>query len=239
MAEAKATSVTTVLLVAIGLGYLYEVVVGGPGSLITGPGSNTLVRVGAEVGLWPQGGGLVGIATGQWWRLVTALFLHGGLLHIALNAYVLWIFGTAVEQSLGRWRTLLIFFVAGIVGNAATYATQPLIPSVGASGAIFGLFGAFLAYNWRRRDMAMASARLRAVLPFLIINLVFSFVPGIAWQAHLGGLAAGVLTGFAAEGVGEGPTRTLTQTLGFAAVLGIAIALVLWKTAELRATPFF
>jgi membrane associated rhomboid family serine protease len=240
VAEARATSVTTLLLIAIGLGYVYEVVEGGAGSLITGPGSNTLVRLGSEVGIWPLANGeIVGIATGQWWRLVTAIFLHGGLIHIALNAYVLWIFGTAVEQSLGRWRTLLIFLVTGIAGSAATYAAQPAIPSVGASGAIFGLFGAFLAYNWRRRDMAMAAARLRAVLPFLIINLVFSFAPGIAWQAHLGGLAAGVLAGFAAEGVGARATRTLTQVLGFALVLAIAIAIVVWKTAELRATlPF-
>ena len=122
-----------------------------------------LINLGASVGLAQlPNGDIVGIAVGQNWRLVSAMFLHAGLWHIAFNAYALWIFGSIVEQELGRVRFLLIYFVTGIVASAASYAFGPYYAvGVGASGAIFGIFGAFVTYNYRRRHLAIAAARLR------------------------------------------------------------------------------
>ena len=120
---------------------------------MTGPSTLKLINLGASVGVAQlPNGDIVGIAVGQNWRLVTAMFLHAGLWHIAFNAYALWIFGSMVEQELGRVRFLLIYFVTGIVASAASYAFGPYYAvGVGASGAVFGVFGAFVTYNYRRR----------------------------------------------------------------------------------------
>ena len=133
------------------------------------------------------------------------MFLHAGLLHIAFNAYALWIFGSVVEQELGRVRFLLIYFVTGIVASAASYAFGPYYAvGVGASGAIFGIFGAFVTYNYRRRHLAIAAARLRGAVTLVVINMVLAFsIQGIDWRAHVGGFIAGLFAGFAAEGVGS------------------------------------
>jgi membrane associated rhomboid family serine protease len=236
VANAKGIGATKILLFLILGGFILEIAAGGAGSLMAGPNIRTLVRMGASVGLFQESPGaeVIGIAVGQWWRLLTAVFLHGGLLHLALNAYILWIFGTAVEGMLGRGLMLVVFVVTGIAGSAVSFAVDPFTVSVGASGAIFGVVGAFIAYNWRRRALAAASARIRALAPFLLINLIFSFAPGVDWRAHLGGLVAGVVAGVAAEGVGSRGVRTVSRVLGFAVVLGAAAALVAWRTQDLH-----
>jgi membrane associated rhomboid family serine protease len=233
----RRASVTTVLLTLLGAMFVVEVATGGSGSLMTGPSVKRLVDLGASVALFPgPGGGVIGIAAGQYWRLVTAMFLHAGLLHIAFNAYALWIFGTVVEQELGRLRLLLIFFVTGFFASAASYAFGPGAVGVGASGAIFGIFGAFIAYNYRRRDLAIAAARLRSALMLIVINAVLAFsIAGIDWRAHAGGLAAGLVAGYAAEGTGSMSTRRAILVLGFSGILLAAVMLVVWHTAQLRA----
>ena len=139
---------------------------------------------------------MVGIAVGEQWRMVTAIFLHGGILHLLMNAYALWIFGPVVERELGRVRFLLIFLTTGLFASAASYAfaSNPVQVSVGASGAIFGVVGAFVAYNYRHRELALAAARLRGLVPFLILNMVLpsASTPFIDWRAHLGGFVAGL-----------------------------------------------
>ncbi len=238
----RRASATTVLLVMIGAMYVVEIIAGGPGSLMTGPSPAKLVDLGASVAIWPaQNGDIVGIAAGQSWRLVTAMFLHAGLLHIAFNAYALWIFGSVVEQELGRVRFLLIYFATGIAASAASYAfgstTVPevFIPSVGASGAIFGIFGAFVTYNYRRRHLAIAAARLRGAVTLVVINMVLAFsIQGIDWRAHVGGFVAGLFAGFAAEGVGSASNRRLILVVGFAGLLAIAWGLVVWHTSQLQ-----
>ena len=101
--NAKATSVTSVLLVLMGIGYALEVVAGGAGSLLSGPNTIDLVRLGASIGLAQlPDGDIVGIAVREQWRMVTAIFLHGGILHLLMNAYALWLFGPVVERELGR-----------------------------------------------------------------------------------------------------------------------------------------
>jgi membrane associated rhomboid family serine protease len=232
----RSLSATSVLLGLMGAMYVVEILAGGPGSLMSGPSARTLVDLGASVALaQAPDGGLIGIAVGQNWRLITAIFLHAGILHIAFNAYALWIFGTVVEDELGRLRFVLIFFVTGFFASAVSYAFGPNAVGVGASGAIFGVFGAFVAYNWRRRHLALAAARLRGAVMLVVINMILAFtIPGIDWRAHVGGFLAGIVAGFAAEGMGSRSTRRAILILGFGGLVAIGAALVVWHTAELR-----
>jgi membrane associated rhomboid family serine protease len=232
----RQASATMVLLVAIVAMYVVEVISGGAGSLMSGPNQLKLINLGASVALAQlPNGDLVGIATGQNWRLVTAMFLHAGLLHIAFNAYALWIFGSVVEQELGRVRFLLIYFTTGILASAASYAFGPNAVGVGASGAIFGIFGAFVTYNYRRRHLAIAAARLRGAVTLVVINMVLAIsIQGIDWRAHVGGFIAGLFAGFAAEGVGSASNRRLILVTGFVGLLAIAFGLVMWHTSQLQ-----
>ncbi len=238
VANAKATSVASALLVLMGVGYVLEVAAGGAGSLFGGPDILELVRLGASVGIARMPSGeVVGIATGQEWRMITAVFLHGGILHLLMNAYALWIFGPVVERELGRARFLFIFLTTGLFASAASYAfaDAPIQVGVGASGAIFGVVGAFVAYNYRHREMALAAARLRGIMPFLILNLILSFsFPLIDWKAHLGGFFAGLVAGVVAEGWGDRSMRIAVSVVGFIVLTGAALALAAWRTAEYR-----
>jgi membrane associated rhomboid family serine protease len=229
-------SATVLLLVAIGAMYVVEVISGGPGSLMSGPSPLKLIDLGASVALAQlPNGDLVGVATGQNWRLFTAMFLHAGLLHIAFNAYALWIFGSIVEQELGRVRFLLIYFTTGILASAASYAFGPNAVGVGASGAIFGIFGAFVTYNYRRRHLAIAAARLRGAVTLVVINMVLALsIQGIDWRAHVGGFIAGLFAGFAAEGAGSAANRRLILIAGFIGLLTVAAGLVIWHTNQLQ-----
>ncbi len=239
IANAKATSVASAFLVLMGIGYVLEVAAGGAGSLLGGPNVLDLIDLGASVGIVQlPSGELVGIATGQEWRMVTAIFLHGGIFHLLMNAYVLWIFGPVVERELGRGRFLFIFLTTGLFASAASYAfaDAPVQVGVGASGAIFGVVGAFVSYNYRHRELASATARLRGIVPFLVLNLILSITfPLVDWKAHLGGFVAGLAAGVVAEGWGARTTRTAISVAGFAALTVAALALAAWRTAQYRA----
>src|SRR5439155_13689466 len=95
-------------------------------------------------------GHLVGVAQGDWWRLITAAFLHYGPIHLGLNMLVLWFIGPALEEYFGRWRYLLVYLVAGLAGSAGALLVTPNSPTVGASGAIWGLMGAAVLLEARR-----------------------------------------------------------------------------------------
>lgn len=246
VAEAKATSVTVILLGAIVAMYVVEVVVGGPGSLFGGPSTNDLVKLGGSVAAWPTPTGTVGIVQGQYWRLFTSMFLHGGLIHLAFNGYALWIFGRVMEDEFGRLRFALLYLLTGLFAGAASYALitfetqngQVIIPpvAVGASGAIFGIFGAFVAFNWRRRHTPEAAARLRMAVTLIVINAVIGFSSGgtIDWRAHAGGFAAGLFLGFAAEGFGRLRNERASFAIGCVALAVATVGLALWKTAAIQ-----
>jgi membrane associated rhomboid family serine protease len=224
---------TKVLLLALLAMFVVEVATGGSNALLASPPDRTLIRLGAMQPFL--------IADGQYWRLFTAIFLHAGLLHIGFNAYALWIFGSFTETYLGRTRFVVIFFVTGFVASATSYAFGPVQSvGVGASGAIFGVFGAFIAYNFRRRHLPQAAAQLRWALMLILLNAVLAFgFAGIDWRAHVGGLVSGFFAGLAAEGMGDRRTRRLISVAGFTAIVVIGLALVVWRTDQIRALPFF
>jgi membrane associated rhomboid family serine protease len=242
VANVKSTSVTRLLLIAIAIGYVWELVIaGGPGSLFEGPSGQALIEAGALV---PYSGGtfdqpIGGIVGGEWWRLLSSVFLHAGLIHLALNSYVLWIFGNAIERDIGRVSTLAVFLVTGVFAGATSFAfASGFTIAVGASGAIFGLVGAFVAYNYLRRHHVMAQARLRSALSMLLINLVIGFsIPAIDWRAHLGGLVAGLVAGFAVDPSRPAAIRRVAATAGLVALVVAAVALVAFRTAQINENP--
>jgi len=138
---------------------------------------------------------------GDWWRLLTALFLHAGLLHVVLNMWGLASFGPAAERLFGSVNYLLLYLVSGVAGNLASIAWHPDVNGVGASGAIMGVLGSLLAAQWRIENKVLRSVLrpLRnSVLLFAAYALVTGFIhANIDNAAHLGGFAAGILTGLA------------------------------------------
>lgn len=129
------------------------------------------------------------IAQGQWYRLVTSAFLHGGFLHIAFNMYALYFLGPALERFFGRIRFTVLYLVAALGGGVATYYFSDVNTiSVGASGAIFGLMAASIAVGHEVR------ADIRQYVSLFAINIMIGFMsPGIDWRAHLGGAVVGGL----------------------------------------------
>jgi len=242
VANLKATQATKILLIAMAIGYLWELAVArNPGALFGGPDGLDLIKAGALV---PVTGGtplhpVGGILGGEWWRLLSSMFLHAGLIHLGLNSYVLWIFGVEIERQIGRVVMLAVFLVTGVFAGATSFAFAPgFTVAVGASGAIFGLVGAFIAYNYLRRQHVMAQARLRGALTMLVINLIIGFsIPGIDWRAHAGGLVAGVIAGFAVDPSRADPLRRVFAVVGLSALLAGAVALVVIRTAQINANP--
>ena len=220
-------SATNALLVAIAIPFVIEVILGGPQALFN-PTAEILFDMGA---MQP-----IAVADGQFWRLFTAMFLHAGLLHVALNAYFFWLFGRMVEASFGRTWMVLIYVVAGFLASVASYAFGPVTTlAVGASGAISGVFGAFIAYNYRRRQHAMNAANLRMALTVIVLNAVIAIgYSSIDWRAHVGGLVAGFALGYLADSSGPARQRAVVRFAGVATLVAIGIALVLWRTAEIR-----
>lgn len=122
----------------------------------------------------------------QPWRLITAAFVHGGLMHILFNGYSLWVMGNLLERSLGSLRFLVVFFASVIGGNLAVLAFGSSSFVVGASGGIFGLFAALFVLNRGFRGNNVS------LLVIIGINLALGFIlPNVAWEAHVGGLLAG------------------------------------------------
>jgi membrane associated rhomboid family serine protease len=157
----------------------------------------------------------------QWYRMVTTMFLHGSIIHIAFNMYILWVFGSAVEQYLGTMRYLGLYFISGLAGSAGALLVFPYTPTLGASGAIFGVLGAMMILEWQVTGRLAGQAAM-----LIVLNLVLSFViPNVAWSAHVGGLIGGmvIMLGYGHWG---GRGRAQYGQLGLSGVLGLIIVAV-------------
>jgi len=137
--------------------------------------------------------------SGEWWRLVTYMFLHGSLLHIGFNMWCLWDLGRMCESLYGRWTFAAIYVITGVGGGLASVAWNPAIWSVGASGAIFGLAGALIA-SFYLGEFSLPRMAIRGTLKSLLFfagfNLLFgSMFPGIDNSCHIGGLVSGLALG--------------------------------------------
>lgn len=132
------------------------------------------------------------IDAGQWWRLITPIFIHIGFLHLLFNSFALYIFGPTVEWLFGRLRFFLFYLLTGVTGNVASYVFNPHSISAGASGAIYGLFGLYVYLYFRARRYVDSDTG-KGILVLVAINLLFSLGQGIDLAAHLGGLISGFL----------------------------------------------
>ena len=170
------------------------------------------------------------VAHGEWYRLVSSMFLHYGFLHIGFNLWALWVIGTPLEGMLGRRRFTALYFLAGIGGGVLSFSPgQVLTPAAGASGAIFGLFGAFFVIL-RRRNLDSGG-----ILGLIAINLVLSFTfANIDWRGHVGGLIVGTIVGAVFAYAPTGPSRDRIQAAGCTAVAVVLVAAALLGAAHVR-----
>jgi membrane associated rhomboid family serine protease len=165
----------------------------------------------------------------QPWRMITSIFIHESILHVGLNMYSLFLIGPALERMLGRIRYLAVFLICGFGGSVGVLLLAPHNePVLGASGAIFGLFGAYFLIARR------LGGNVTQIFVVIVINLVIGFIPGfgIAWQAHVGGLATGLVLAFILLET-RARKRRLAQIL-----LIIAVFVVLVVTTLVKAIYF-
>lgn len=219
-----ATSSFPVTKALIGLNLLVFLIMVLRGVSFVLPSPEQAIAFGADVGRLTF--------NGQWWRLLTSMFVHFGIIHIGLNMWCLWNLGRAAEQLMGRVSYLLAYFVSGIFSSIAGVYWHPMGASAGASGAIFGMAGVLVAYVKLKKTPAhltINSKMLGSLGTFIAYNLAFGALPGISNAAHIGGLVMGLAVGavLPAASASESSRRTrLTLVAIFSAValVGAAVA---------------
>lgn len=181
--------------------------------MLGNPSVQDLVRFGANFGPYTL--------SGQWWRLLSCIFIHGGLLHIAFNMWCLWDLGRLAESIYGHWMFAAVYLISGLAASLGSIFWNPFTLSVGASGAIFGIAGALIASFYLGEfslPRAAMSGMLRSVMLFVGYNLFFgAIVARTDNAAHVGGLLMGLLMGALIAKLAPRP-----ETVG----LRLAIALV-------------
>jgi len=202
------------------------------------------VNVAVYVAELAQGGGVYGVnstiyakgvlwapfvANGDYWRLITAAFLHYGPFHLLLNMLGLYWFGSLLEQRIGSGRFLLLYLVSGLAGSAGALVASPTNPTVGASGAIFGILGAGLVLE-QQRDYVFGGSALGVI----VANLVLTFFwPGISIGGHIGGLIGGAGSMLALSRFGRGHAAYgRAGALGIAGIVAVgvlSVAVAYWK----------
>ena len=227
----QSVPVVTGVLLAVNIAIYVVSTLGTGGSPLVDPSTTftidwaTLGEGFVRTGSGPE---LVGVAHGEWYRLVTGGFLHGSLLHIAFNMFALYALGQVIERSLGTVRYVLVYGASLLAGSLGVMLLDPDALTVGASGAVFGLFG-FVAVTQYARGMNPMQTGIGGIV---VINLLFTFaVPGISVGGHLGGLIGGAvvaaITEFAPSKLRMPPpaVSALVAAFGLAcASISIAIA---------------
>jgi len=152
----------------------------------------TLVDMGALYGPYT-------VLKGEWWRLFTAMFLHGGMTHILMNMFSLYLIGRGLEMYFDKRAYVIIYLFSGLLGGLASLYMHPQSVGVGASGAIFGVFGALAGFFLAHRDKIATHSKafMKDFAVVLGINLVLGLsIPSIDVSAHIGGLVVGLIGGF-------------------------------------------
>ncbi len=186
-----ATSAVPLTYVLVGINVLVFLAMVVKGASVMQPTSDQILRWGANFGPLTL--------TGQWWRLLTAMFVHIGLVHLALNMWCLWQLGLLAEYLYGPKTFLALYMMSGLAASIVSLARNPLVVSAGASGAIFGIAGALIATLYLGKLAAPRGAwrtSLISLVAFAGYNLAFGFLArGIDIGAHIGGLLSGLLLG--------------------------------------------
>ncbi len=210
--------IVTMTLIAINVGiYLLQLAGGAP--------------ISANAGWIYEHGALFGpyVAQGDWYRLLSAAFLHYGPIHLGMNMLALWWIGRPLEDWLGPVRYILLYLVSGLAGSAGALIANPTAVTVGASGAIFGILGAAIVLERQQTYVLGGSA-----ITLLVVNLAFTFaVPGISIGGHLGGLAGGALAILALSQFGKrSAVHSRFDVVSIASLLAIglvSVAVAYWK----------
>ncbi|MGH9645264.1 MAG: rhomboid family intramembrane serine protease, partial [Bryobacteraceae bacterium] len=188
--ESSSIGVTQAILganVAVFLGMVLSI----GSAMFSDPPGQALIAWGANFGPMTVGG--------QWWRLLTCLFVHGGLLHIGFNMWCLWDLGRLAESVYGRWTFAIVYLLCGLSASLGSLIWNPVVLSVGASGAIFGIAGALISSFYLGEfslPRSAISGMLRSVVAFVAFNLVFgAMISHVDNAAHVGGLVMGLILG--------------------------------------------
>lgn len=222
-------TLTSKVLIGINLAvWLLITATGGAGSIWVD--RLALLSVGRRV-LLPDGSlrTLEGVADGAWWQLVTSMFTHVDLMHVAFNMLALWFLGPQLEAVVGRTRFLALYLLSGLTGSAFVYWLTPVYtPTVGASGAIFGLMGALLVVAIKMR------ADYSQILVWLGLNVAITVLGRglISWQGHLGGLVGGVLIALVYV-YSPRKSRPLWQAVGLAVLAAVVLGAMVTRTLVL------
>jgi membrane associated rhomboid family serine protease len=238
--------VTPVLILANLVWFAVGVVVawrseGAVGFTLRGWEGSVLLRIGGVSG--------DSLLNGDWWRLISACFVHAGGVHLVLNLYALGVIGPVAEGLWGRWRFALIYAWAGLAGNCLAMAVHPDVLVAGASGAVWGVMaavGAWVALHREHLPPELVLGWARTLWVVLLVNIVVSFAPRVSWEAHLGGAAVGFAAAVLAQATRPGLVRRpvlvpAAVALGLVPVgclLGLAVAMDTgdeWHTLRERA----
>ncbi|MEV4558006.1 rhomboid family intramembrane serine protease [Kitasatospora sp. NPDC049285] len=184
----------------------------------------------------PSGFTAIGVAHGEWYRLITGTFLHlqptsglFGITHILFNMYWLWILGRVVEERLGVLRFSALYLLSGLGGSVFAYLVAPTQPSLGASGAIFGLAGGYFVLSRRMHYDPLGGSQLMVTFViWMVISAGFT-----SWEGHLGGLVTGLTTGYALA-YAPRQQRNAVQLVGVVLVFAFLAALAVLKTTALN-----
>jgi rhomboid protease GluP len=214
---------------------VFAVMAWSTGALLGGPGVGDLLD-------WGANHAPLTVQQQQWWRLVTSMFVHLGLLHLGLNMWALWNLGRFAERLSGNVGMIVLYLVSGVCGSLASAYWNPHAVSAGASGAVFGVFGAMMGFLLMQRK-SVPRRLLRALrsngLQFLIYNVILGLsIPAIDMAAHLGGLVGGFLCGAVLSQPLSQVTRTRrTLRNALALAMGATVVLAVVLAVPYRVSP--